>query len=166
MHFSSPKIFGFQTEVKLFRGSKPEMADGCYDFERLQLAIGDWRRRGLIERAGDCWLWRGPVGSFGYASAKVQGIQGAHRVMWVFFNRRNPNGVLRNECGNHLCVRAGHWRDEVRAVSRLQVRREIMRKLHGEGFGIGEIAERVGCSRQSVSRFVRGLPVVGLEDLE
>lgn len=142
------------------------MADQRYDFERLQLVINRWRRCGRFAVVGGCWVWRGRVNSLGYAVGKVQGVQGAHRVMWLYLKRELPSGVLRNTCGNPLCIRPEHWRDEVRAKSRLQVRREMMRELHGAGLGIGEIAERVGCSRQAVSRFVRGLPVVGLEGMD
>lgn len=134
--------------------------------ERLLSLVSDWGRRKRFIQADGCWIWAGPVNGMGYAHCSVMGMQTAQRVTWAWRNGRRPNGVLRNECGNRLCVNPKHWREDVRAPSRLAVRREMMRDLHGRGLGIGEIAERVGCSRQAVSRFVRGLPVaeIGVDE--
>jgi hypothetical protein len=125
----------------------------------LKSVVERWGRIGRMVRRGGCWIWSGPVNGFGYAQCGVQGMQTAQRVTWAWRHGRLPDGVLRNECGNRLCVCPEHWREDVRPVSRLSERRKVMRELHGSGVGIGEIAERVGCSRQTVLRFVRGLPV-------
>ena len=126
-----------------------------------------WAR---VRRDGDCWVWRGAVTSSGYGCVGLSGVQGAHRIAWVWKHGTVPAGILRNECGNTLCVNPAHWRDEVKVVvSRVRDRHAEIERLAREGMGIGDIADRVGCSRVTVWRVVSKLvlePPLGEDDAE
>ena len=59
-----------------------------------------------------CWLWDGPIGSFGYGLMHV-GHQGkalrAHRVSWELANGRSAGDMLVcHRCDVPACVNPGH----------------------------------------------------------
>lgn len=111
-----------------------------------------------VRRGPSCWLWVGRVSAQGYGLANLSGLVGAHRVAWVWKHDRLPVGLLRNECGNRLCVNPGHWRDEgPKRVGKVEARRLEVGRLYRLGLGIGEISDRVGCSRTTVWRHLRGI---------
>lgn len=128
---------------------------------------GFWRR---VRKDGRCWVWTGAVGGLGYPAVTLSGYRGGARIAWVWHHGEAPGGLLRNECGNLLCVNPAHWRDEGRkVVSECVRRRGEIERLFGEGLGIGEIADRVGCSRSTVSRRIAKLevgPPLGEEDAD
>ena len=128
---------------------------------RVCLRPGSMRRFwSKVRRQGQCWLWRGAVSKLGYPVAKIAGIQGGHRVAWVWKHGTRPRGCLRNKCGELSCVNPAHWRDDVKTnVSRMRERHDEIRRLFVSGAGIGEIMDRVGCSRATVWRRTHGLVV-------
>lgn len=120
-----------------------------------------WRR---VKKQGDCWMWQGPISPHGYGSSAVGGIQGAHRIAWVSRHKRLPSGLLRNTCGQIACVNPAHWREEgVKPPSNAKLRRMEIERLFREGVGIGEIGDRVGCSRVTVWRHTSKLIIEGPE---
>lgn len=154
-----PNFFSFTFETQVFRGDILMAAGDVTDMAGLHRVVARWRLKGRVVDRGSCLIWTGPVSRIGYAHCQVQGMQTVQRVMWVFKRGEVPAGVLRNECGDRLCVNPDHWRVDRKPPPKMQVRRDAMRKLHDEGLGIGEIAARMGLSRQTVSRHVRTFPM-------
>lgn len=108
-------------------------------------------------KGSGCWVWGGAVDGFGYGRVMVEGVVGAHRVVWVWRHGEEPKGCLRNECGNRRCVNPAHWRDDgEKAVGVGEARQVEIERLWGLGLGIGEIAREVGCSRGTVWRRLKG----------
>lgn len=129
--------------------------------ERVRFRAGSlarfWKR---VRKQGECWVWQGPVSGLGYPVACLSGVQGGHRIAWVWKHGVAPAGCLRNRCGDLSCVNPAHWREDgPRPVSRVKRRHAEIRRLFVEGVGIGEIADRVGCSRSTVWRQTHGLEV-------
>ena len=109
-----------------------------------------WKR---VRKDGRCWVWTGAVGGLGYPAVTLSGYRGGARITWVWQHGEAPGGLLRNDCGNLLCVNPAHWHDEgPRRVSLCVRRKGEIERLVREGLGIGDIADRVGCSRSTVSR--------------
>lgn len=109
------------------------------------------------KRVGECWVWTGPVNASGYGIASIGGVQGVQRIAWVYRYGAPPKGNLRNVCGNRLCANAGHWRDEgPKRLGRVAARKLEIERHAAAGLGIGEIADRVGCSRTTVWRHLKG----------
>lgn len=73
-----------------------------------------WMSR--IEEPSDvesCWIWKGSISSQGYGIIRVNQKQIlAHKVGWTLAgNDSIPKGsVLRNQCGDILCVNPQHWK--------------------------------------------------------
>ena len=120
----------------------------------VRLRAGTMRRFwGRVRRQGECWRWQGPLTAAGYPVAKISGVQGGHRIAWVWKHGKVPKGCLRNKCGDLACVNPAHWKEDApKALSRPVQRRLEIERLFREGVGIGEIADRVGCSRVTVWR--------------
>lgn len=60
-----------------------------------------------------CWLWRGSVSSQGYGQMCINKKQAlAHQIGWKLAGNESPpkGSVLRNQCGNVLCVNPQHWK--------------------------------------------------------
>ena len=61
-----------------------------------------------------CWLWRGQISNSGYGRMMVRQASGnkmesAHRASYAAFVAPIPDGVIvRQSCGNRLCVNPGH----------------------------------------------------------
>ncbi len=114
-----------------------------------------WKR---VHREGECWLWTGPE-HLGYGVCVKNGVQGAHRVAWV--DRVGPIvGVLRNTCGNTLCVRPAHWVDVPKRVPVLVERSIKVRELFLAGKSRSEIALALGLSLATVGKYVRKIEVL------
>lgn len=112
---------------------------------------------------GEHWIWTGPKTSSGYGICGWRGHQGAHRVAWVK-HVGVPVGVLRNTCGRLDCVRPSHWRDAVAPGSPIDKRSAEIRQLFSDGLARNEIAARMGLSRQSVYRHLKGFEVPAPSD--
>lgn len=69
-------------------------------------------------RAGKsgCLLWKGAIrsdewGFYEYGIASVNGKRvPVHRILWEEANGPLGTRVLRNTCGNTLCVAPAHWK--------------------------------------------------------
>jgi hypothetical protein len=73
-----------------------------------------WLER-VVEPSDDnsCWLWKGSVSSQGYGKLRVEGKDLlAHQIGWKLAGNDSPpkGSILRNQCGNVLCVNPQHWK--------------------------------------------------------
>lgn len=81
-------------------------------------AFGDrfWAR---VDRAGECWVWRGVVNPKGRGVVSIAGptVDGArertsmpaHRLAWILSRGRDPGAAdVVQTCGNALCCRPKH----------------------------------------------------------
>lgn len=159
--------------VSLFWGSGHAFWGFCMSAGAGKFKAGSLKRFwSRVHREGACWLWRGRIGPKGYPEITLSGVHGGQRIAWVWKHGEAPGGNLRNECGNRLCVNPAHWRDD--GPKREDVAREAkaarqaeFERLGLEGLGIGEIARRMGCSRNTVWRRLKGVtggPPVGEAD--
>lgn len=71
-----------------------------------------WRR---VKKSEGCWLWTGPRGLDGKVGVCWVFVDGrrtymtAHRYMWILKHGEIPDdGVVRQSCGNGLCVNPAH----------------------------------------------------------
>ena len=70
----------------------------------------------LVDKKSDdeCWHWKGQVQKNGYGrislGAKSLGYDGAHRVSWKIFNKKDiPDGMyIMHKCDNPSCVNPHH----------------------------------------------------------
>lgn len=62
----------------------------------------------LVDRSGDCWLWRGTLNRDGYGRF---GGKNAHRVAWERVNGPIPGDLtIDHLCRTRACVRVSHLR--------------------------------------------------------
>lgn len=136
-------------------------------------------RRYAPEGAPDeCWEWtRARNKNYGMISVGNGKLRGAHIIAWELANDAElPAGMLiRHTCDNPPCTNPGHLLLGTQAdntadmVSRgrnvplkpghkQRTPEDVVeiRRLAAEGVSHAQIAERVGCSRVSVSRIVNG----------
>ena len=66
-----------------------------------------WAR---VERAGGCWLWRGPLDRSGYGVFHYAGrTMHAHRFIYIFSRGPIPHGKeIDHLCRNRACVNLAH----------------------------------------------------------
>ena len=66
-----------------------------------------WR---MVDKSGDCWLWRGHRSKKGYGTTTYQGIgMNAHRVAWLRSGRFVADGLtLDHLCRNRKCINPEH----------------------------------------------------------
>jgi hypothetical protein len=66
------------------------------------------------EPASGCWLWRGQISNTGYGRMMVtapdgRSLESAHRASYAAFVGPIPErGVVRQTCGNRLCINPEH----------------------------------------------------------
>lgn len=87
-----------------------------------------------------CWLWKGSVSSQGYGQMCINKKQVlAHQIGWKLAGNESPSkgSVLRNQCGNILCMNPQHWKilplhmsfNKVRAAVRSKTREQRMEEF-------------------------------------
>lgn len=133
-----------------------------------------------IEKTDGCWLWTGSRTSDGYGGIRVCGKSvGAHRVAYELFVAPIPDGLhVLHRCDTPNCVRPEHLflgthadnmsdmatkgranpiTGERHHSAKLTVDmvREV-RRLHGAGVSIHELARRLPVRRKSVQKLLRG----------
>lgn len=66
--------------------------------------------RDRTEERGECLIWTGPLGNFGYGALSYRGRpRGAHRVSWELANGPIPEGMcVLHRCDVPACVRPAH----------------------------------------------------------
>lgn len=127
----------------------------------------------------ECWEWTGAINkNQGMISVANSKLRGAHIVAWEIANGADvPAGlVVRHRCDNGICTNPGHLeigthadnvqdmfdrgrRDGVsNAGSRHRTPEEVeeVKRLHAEGRSFSDIARRLGGTRQSAAKIVRG----------
>lgn len=73
-------------------------------FERIPRDL--WER---TERFGECWIWRGCVGSDGYGHVRCgDKIVAAHRASFALAYGRVPSGHVLHSCDNPRCINPDH----------------------------------------------------------
>jgi hypothetical protein len=142
-----------------------------------------------VDQSGDCWEWTAARNHAGYGQFRWEMLgsksqmQQAHRVSWyLHFSDIPPELHVCHHCDNPRCVRPAHLflgtdadnhRDSVRkgrATNPPNPQRltpdqvEEIFSLREGGMSQPKIAERLGCSNQLVSRYLRG-EIVGLAKL-
>jgi hypothetical protein len=71
-------------------------------------------RAALQDPDSGCWLWRGQISNSGYGRIMLSGPEGprmesAHRASYLAFVGPIPEGgLIRQTCGNRLCVNPEH----------------------------------------------------------
>ncbi len=88
--------------------------------------MDDQRFWSRVDMSGDCWLWTGPVRSYG-AGKVIMRVSGrsrdisAHRLAWEMEHGAVPDGMkVVQTCGNPLCVR--HLRLSPSRFTKIQAR--------------------------------------------
>ena len=82
--------------------------------ERLLRAV-------LQDPDSGCWLWRGQISNSGYGRIMLSGPEGprmesAHRASYRAFVGPIPEGgLIRQTCGNRLCVNPEHLELQIEA---------------------------------------------------
>ena len=77
---------------------------------------GPWEyfvRKVRIGPPGQCWEWRGSVGSHGYGNWGYTAFGGkanrtAHRASFALFNGYEAEGQVNHRCGNRRCCNPDH----------------------------------------------------------
>ncbi len=147
-----------------------------------QFSVSDLRRFWLkVARGNGCWEWQAVRNRAGYGQFKTpllgskNQMQLAHRVSWVMHYSDIPAGLhVCHHCDNPACVRPEHLflgtdadncADKMRKGRWVQGRgNQRLTAAHVEqlfalvkgGLSQPEVARRLGCSNQLVSRYVRG----------
>ena len=70
---------------------------------------------------GECWLWIGSKSTHGYGQVCIDNkLMLAHQVSWRLMSKTPlpKRFVLKNRCGNRLCVNPAHWETVPRLVIR------------------------------------------------
>lgn len=137
-----------------------------------------WRQIDFQPRPS-CWIWRGPLNSFGYGVVTVGGTHyAAHRLMYYLVKGEFPEAVL-HTCDNPACVSPSHLRagtindnyQDALAKGRPitpfvevedlvpypQETVDEIHKLRERGLKVADIAQRVGQDKWHVARVVYGL---------
>jgi hypothetical protein len=62
-----------------------------------------------VKKTDSCWLWTGSYNNKGYASATLDGIHGAHRIIYTLTVGPIPDGMqVDHLCRNRGCVNPDH----------------------------------------------------------
>jgi hypothetical protein len=65
-----------------------------------------------IDKSGECWIWTGSRGFYGYGQLRTghSGVlERAHRLAWEFFRGPIPNGLfVLHRCDSPPCVNPDH----------------------------------------------------------
>ncbi|WJZ27869.1 HNH endonuclease [Arthrobacter phage 1191A] len=84
------------------------------DPEKTMVILGDDTKRFLskVDSSGDCHIWMGTMGNFGYGAFRVKGkTVRAHRFAFEIKRGTIPKGiVLDHICHNRACVKVEHLR--------------------------------------------------------
>lgn len=72
----------------------------------------DQRFWAKVDKSGECWLWTGASGRYGFVRRRkfnARGQEMAHRYSWVMHFGPIPSGMLVcHKCDTRLCVRPDH----------------------------------------------------------
>lgn len=133
----------------------------------------------LVDRSGDCWEWRGYIGSRGYGQVRFDGKQHkAHRVVAMIHGlietlNDAPDNCVLHRCDNRKCCRPDHLFVGTRADNVWDMmdkgRHRVVnanRKIPKDaipvlvarnraGDSITSLAKECGVARQTLSRCLR-----------
>ena len=96
---------------RLAAGRGMHCSQACAGAARRFVPSVDFWQRVQAGEDDQCWLWAGPLGSYGYGEVKASGVRiGAHRMAWMLSNKRDvPDGmVVRHKCHVRLCCNPAH----------------------------------------------------------
>lgn len=134
----------------------------------------------LVDKSGDCWIWRGPKYPDGYGRFSRAGkTTAAHRHAWQEANGPIPTGLFAcHRCDVRACVNPAHLFIGTAADNNADMRAkgrargptsesrhtvklnaghvEIMRYLAAEGVSLKPIANAFGVSHCNVTKIIHG----------
>lgn len=147
-----------------------------------QRAVTFWKRVD-IKRDDDCWLWRGPPGTWGYGCTSWnEGRYNPSRLAWIIVNGDPGRLVVCHKCDTPLCCNPSHLfagtaGDNVRDCQRkgrgrshfglgkphpryvAKLNETIIAEakiLYASGVSQTELGRRYGVHSSTISRAVRG----------
>ena len=130
----------------------------------------------LVDKSGECWLWRGPINADGCGLFHMNGeTETVQRFMWkLHYGEEAPRGMfLAKICGEKLCVKPEHMEVSDRphfmkgnigapkgeANGRAKVSDAGVRSCveeHGNGVGIVDLALKYDVAETTVGNWIRG----------
>lgn len=154
-------FYAFQSRQKAGHGVYCSRACGARA-KRFAASTDFWPRV-TVAAPDQCWLWCGPMGSYGYGAFKSAGVTvGAHRLAWILANGSDvPSGmVVRHKCHVRLCCNPAHLElgtvqdnntDKMQARRQAKGERCHTAKLHADTIPIIRARERAGESLRSLA---------------
>lgn len=138
-------------------GRKP---DGRTEEQRLVDGYNRIQARVVRGADGECWAWRGPLNTSGYATYAIKGVLGVktknflvHRVMYELLVGPIGEGMeLDHLCGNRPCSNPDHLEQVTRQEN---IRRQRAKRTHcakGHPYPEGSEPGKRGNRRCSICR--------------